>query len=561
MERNEILKGGEMKDTIKNILSNYEMEYVEDYKPTWIKAKLKNKEDLLSLAKDLKTKTGLQTISTVSPTDFIKENKIEVNYFFEDYVSKMNLWLKVDIPRELEECKIDSITPLYPSANWHERESYSTYGVKFEGHPDLRHIVISTDYYDKWPFRKDFDMEAHEKELIKNMNEIYEEFEEEHIENEKEFDPATQAETILHWGPTHPASGPIRLKVKVDGEKVLEIDPDIGFVWRALEQLVERKDFIGAITAVERICFMDNPNPMICYSEAVEEIAGVEITEFAKLMRVVLGETGRVASHLISVGGFFGTMGLQTFLMWCLDVREYFLDVLEDYSGARIATASIEPGGVRYPMSDTFLDKVELAIQKFREKEKDFDDIFIKNQLLRVRAKDNGILTQRDVLELGLFGPIARASGTKIDVRIDEPYAGYDMIDMDYVTEETGDAKDRFTIIFKEIKQSLDIISQAVEKIKAGIEEGKYNPKKDHLVKIPRRMKGGEAVRRVEWARGEMLMHLVIEEKGKSPYRLKIKAPSFNHTMVLNHILKGKPVSDIPLLYGSMHICQGDLDR
>ena len=548
-------------ENIKNILKKYETEYIEDYKKTWVKAKLKNKKDLLNVIKELK-EAGVKTCSTVSPTDFIDENKIEVNYFLEDLFGKKNVWLKVDIDRELENCEIDSITPLMPSANWHELEAYSTFGVKFKGHPNLRYFLISRDYYGKFPFRKDFDWREHEKNLVENINSITEEYFEQYEENEKNIGHEG-SRTILNWGPTHPASGPIRLKVHVNGEIIEKVDPDIGYVWRALEHLAERKDFIGAIVAVERICFMDNPNPMICYSQAVEEIAGKEITEFAKYMRVILGEIGRIASHLISLGGFFGTMGLHTFMMWCLDIREYFLDVLEDYSGARIATACIEPGGVRYPLDDyeKWFEAINKAIKKFEDTKDDIIDIFMKNPLMNTRAKGNGIFTLNDVVEYYLAGPIARASGAKIDVRIDEPYAAYDKLEMDYVTCENGDARDRLYIIFKELEQAMDLIKQAMKKIEEGVEAGEMDPKKDHLIKMPRRMPAGEAVSRVEWARGEMLMHLVTGEKSTSPYRLKLKAPSVNHTMVLDKLLKGKTLSDIPLLYGSMHICQGDLDR
>ncbi len=548
-------------ENIKNILNKFDMEYVEDYKPTWVKAKLKNKEDILNVVKALK-KEGVKTCSTISPTDFIDENKIEVNYFLEDLFNKRNVWLKVDIPRELENCEIDSITPLMPSADWHELEAYSTFGVKFKGHPNLRYFLISRDYYGKFPFRKDFDWKEHEKNLMQNIAEITEEYFDEYEEYEENVGH-DGSRTVLNWGPTHPASGPIRLKVYTNGENVEKIDPDIGYVWRALEHLAERKDFIGTIVAVERICFMDNPNPMICYSQAVEEIAGKEITEFAKYMRVILGETGRIASHLISLGGFFGTMGLQTFSMWCLDIREYFLDVLEDYSGARIATACIEPGGVRYPLNDykAWFESINKAIKKFEDTKDDITDIFMKNPLMNTRAKGNGVFTLDDVAKYYLAGPIARASGAKIDVRIDEPYAAYDKLEMDYVTCENGDARDRLYIIFKELQQAMDLIKQAMAKIEEGISEGEMDPKKDHLIKMPKRMPAGEAVARVEWARGEMLMHLVTQEKATSPYRLKLKAPSVNHTMVLDKLLKGKTLSDIPLLYGSMHICQGDLDR
>jgi NADH:ubiquinone oxidoreductase subunit D/NADH:ubiquinone oxidoreductase subunit C len=546
-------------EAIKQILQKYDHEYIEDYKTSWVKAKFTNSDDLLNIVKDLMS-VGVKSCSTVSPTDFIDENRIEINYFLEDLINKKNVWLKFDLPRELENCKINSITPLMKSANWHELEAYSTFGVTFEGHPRLRFFLISADYYGKFPFRKDFDWKIHEKNLIGNMDNIVDEWLDEYDENQKTL-PKDGSETILHWGPTHPASGPIRLKVGVDGEEIKWVDPDIGYVWRALEHLVERKDFIGSIVAVERICFMDNPNPMICYSQAVEEIAGKEITRFAKLMRVILGEIGRTASHLISMGGFFGNAGLATFVMWTMDVREYFLDVLEEYSGARIATACIEPGGVRYPMREGWLETLEKAIKKFEETSPEFYEIFIKNPLMKTRAVGNSVINKEYVIENYMAGPIARASNVKVDIRLDEPYAGYDEIDFDYVTCENGDIMDRLHIFFKELQQSMDIIKQAIAKIREGIESGEMNPQKDHLVKMPRKMPEGEAVSRIEWARGEILMHLVTKPKSSSPYRLKIKAPSVNHTMVLSDLLQGKTLSDIPLVYGSMHICQGDLDR
>ena len=548
-------------EQLKEVLSRFETEYVEDYKRSWVKAKLKKAEELLPVVEAL-IKAGVKTCSTVSPTDFPEEDRIEMNYFLEDLIGKRNVWLKVDIPRKLEECRIDSITPLMPSADWHELESYSTFGVTFEGHPNLRYFLISRDYYGKYPFRVDFDFAEHEKNLIENIAEITDEYHEEYEEHER-TEGHEGSETILHWGPTHPASGPIRLKVSVDGEEVKKVDLDIGYVWRALEDLVTRKDFVGAIVAVERICFMDNPNPMICYSQAVEEVAGKEITPFARYMRVVLGELGRSASHLVSLGGFFGTMGLQTLMMWTLDVRESYLDALEDYSGARIATACVEPGGVRYPLPDpqAFFGAVRRAIAKLRKHADEFNDIYMKNPLMRVRAVGTGVFTAEDVETYYLSGPVARASGVKLDVRIDEPYAAYGELEMEYCTEEHGDAKDRLYMLYRELEQSADLMEQALKAIEAGIEAGEMDPAKDHLVKMPRKMPAGEAVSRIEWARGEMLMHLVTQEKSTSPYRLKIKAPSVNHTLVLDRMMRGKTLSDIPLLYGSMNICQGDLDR
>ncbi len=546
-------------ENIKAILAQFETEYVEDYKKIWIKTKLRSSDDLLAVAEALKQE-GLRSLSTVSPTDFPENETIELNYFFEDLLTKRNLWLKCDIPRVLEQCEIESLTPIFPSANWHEREAYSMFGVRFLNHPDLRPIIVSEDFVNKTPFRKDFDWEEHEKDVVNNIQLIVDAFKNEQADNEINLD-SESSETVLNWGPTHPASGPIRLKIHTDGEDIISIDPDIGYVWRALEYLVTKKDFVGAIVAVERLCFMDNINSMVGYSMAVEEIAGTEITPFAKWMRVLLGETARMSSHFMGLGGFFNNLGLHTLSMWNMDIREYFLDFLESYSGARIATAAVEPGGVRYGLDMTMLDELQKALDKFDDGIDDIYSIFVKNPTMEMRAKKIGKLSADEVEMYGLSGIVARGSGVKTDIRIDEPYAAYDEVDMKYITQPNGTAYDRFVILFEELKQSVSIIKQAKKRIEEGVASGEFNPTKDHMVKVPKKLPKGEAISRVEWARGEVLMHLVTEEKAKSPYRLKLRAPSFNHTMMLHHLLKGQTLSDVPLVFGSLYICQGDLDR
>jgi len=544
---------------VVKVFENFDTEYVENYKPTWIKAKLNSPDEIVAVAKALKAE-GLRTLSTVSPTDWPDEGRMELNYFFEDLESRRNCWVKCEIPRELERCEIDSITPVMPSAEWHEREAFSMFGVRFSHHPDLRPLIISQDYYGKFPYRGDFDWKAHEAEQEEQIKAIVRDFKEEQERNDAELDP-DGSETVLNWGPTHPASGPIRLIVRCDGEEVLSIDPEIGYVWRALEDLVTRKDFVGAIVAVERLCFMDNINSMTGYSMAVEEIAGVEITEFAKWMRVLLGEISRVSSHMMGMGNFFNTMGLHTMMLWNLDVREYFLDVLESYSGARIATAAIEPGGVRYPLDMTLLEELDRALEKFDATIGEIEAVFAKNPTMRYRAGRIGRVTREEAIDWGFSGPVLRASGVESDIRLCEPYAAYAQVEMGYRTAEGGTAADRFQILFEELRQSVHILKQARRRLAEGVASGEFDPQKDHMVKVPKRLPAGEAVSRVEWARGEVLMHLVTTEKAKSPYRLKMRAPSVNHTMVLDRLLRGKTLSDIPLVFGSMYICQGDLDR
>lgn len=542
---------------IIDILKGFNTESIDEYKPTWIRCKLSSSDDLVSVAKSLQS-NGLRSLVTVSPTDFLDENRIEMNYFFEDYLTKRNCWIKCDIPRETDKCIIDSLTPYFKGANWSEREAFSMHGVKFRGHPDLRPIIVSQDFYGKAPFRVDFDWDAHEADQMQNIKQIVDEFKGEQIQNNKILD---ESDMILNWGPTHPNSGPISLKVHCNGEDIISVDPDIGYVWRALEHLVTKKDFIEAIVVVERLCFMDDINAIVGYAQAAEEIAKVEITEFAKWLRVLLGEISRVVSHLMGMGGFFNTMGLHTVAMWCLDIREYFLDFLESYSGARVATAAVEPGGLRWGLQEDMLDELQKALDKFDDTKGSLDSVFIKNKTMHFRVKGIGCISADEVLDFALCGIVARASGVKTDVRLDEPYAAYQEIKMDYITQNGGCALDRLNMLYQETNQSIDIIKQAKKRIHEGIASGEFNPTKDHKVKFPKRLPQGEAISRVEWSRGEVLYHLVTQKDATNPYRLKIKAPSFNHTMMLNHLLAGQTLSDIPLVFGSLYICQGDLDR
>jgi len=162
-------------EAIKILLDKFNTEYVEDYKKVWVKTKLASSDDLLKVAEALK-KEGLRSLSTVSPTDFPDTDSMELNYFFEDLDTKRNLWLKCDIPRDMEACQIESLTPLFPSAEWHEREAFSMFGVTFKNHPDLRPIIISEDYVGKAPYRRDFDWDAHEKDVVKHVQTIVEIF-------------------------------------------------------------------------------------------------------------------------------------------------------------------------------------------------------------------------------------------------------------------------------------------------------------------------------------------------------------------------------------------------
>ena len=355
----------------------------------------------------------------------------------------------------------------------------------------------------------------------------------------------------LNWGVQHPASGPMRLKLWIDGDEVVKADPDIGYVLRLLEKLVEHRTWINAIVNVERACFMDDFGTMVGYSMAAEKIAGVEVPKKADYTRTILAEGGRIVSHLVGLGAFVGTMGVHTPMQWALIAREKFLDAFEIYSGQRIATASIIPGGVRYEPTMAFIEKAMEAVN-FLEKEflPRYEEVFVDNPTLRLRTEGVGKVSKEKAIELGLAGPALRASGVPSDVRKDYPYAAYGELEFNVVTREEGDAHARYNVLIDELKESARIIRQAIE----GFPEGDYRTK--FPVKVPQ----GEAFATVEWARGAFDFHL-ISDGGVGPYRLKMRAPSFANVWALPKILEGAKLADVPVIFASLYMCHGDIDR
>ncbi len=355
----------------------------------------------------------------------------------------------------------------------------------------------------------------------------------------------------LNWGVQHPASGPMRLKLWIDGDEVVKADPDIGYVLRLLEKLVEHRTWINAIVNVERACFMDDFGTMVGYSMAAEKIASVEVPKKANYTRTILAEGGRIVSHLVGLGAFVGTMGVHTPMQWALIAREKFLDVFEIYSGQRIATASIVPGGVRYEPTVIFLEKALEAVN-FLEKEflPRYEEVFVDNPTLRLRTEGVGKVSKEQAIELGLAGPALRASGVPSDIRKDYPYAAYGELEFSVVTREEGDAHARYHVLIDELKESAKIIRQAVE----GFPEG------DYRTKFPVKVPAGEAFATVEWARGAFDFHL-ISDGGTGPYRLKMRAPSFANVWALPKILEGAKLADVPVIFASLYMCHGDIDR
>jgi len=374
----------------------------------------------------------------------------------------------------------------------------------------------------------------------------------------EQITPITEegTEYDFYFGPAHSGSGNFGVKLKVDGEKIISARADPGYLHRGFEKLMEYRIPMQNAVISDRLCVLEPLNWNLVHAEAVDELTGVEIPERARYIRVLMAELSRLQSHLIWYGVMSLALGFDTGFKIAFGYRDYVLDIFEFITGGRVYPAGyICPGGVRRDLPVGYQEKIMNLLRQTEEmmqKIKDFDNVVFAR-----RAKGVGILKLEDALRLGATGPVLRACGMKTDVRKDDPYEIYDELDFDIPTEKEGDAYARCLIRDREMEESIKIIKQVLERMPAGKvrQPEKITPPK--RVKIPE----GEVYVRNEIARGEagIYMRSVGE---REPYRVKVRGPDFLHMIpVLEHLLKGYQIADVPAIYWSLNICPADMDR
>lgn len=354
----------------------------------------------------------------------------------------------------------------------------------------------------------------------------------------------------VRWGPQHPVSGQWSFFLDVDADIVVGMEPETGYTHRGIEKLAERRTFVQNIPLVERTCVFDAANMVFGYVEAVEELMGIEVPERAKFARVIVGELSRIVSHLYWLCLQSIAVGFETMLMWPVNDRELFLDLIEMISGQRINCTPFILGGVRYDLPKGFKQEALKRMDYFERRLKDYYNMIYKNRTFISRNQGVGILSKSDAIALGVVGPNLRGSGVKVDVRKDEPYAAYDQVDFIVPTEDAGDSYARCLVRFHEMEQSVRIIRQALDMI----------PEGPARVKFPAKAPKGEAYSRVESGRGE-IGYYVVGDGSERLYRMKISAPSFRSLLAMPTVLKGMPVADVPVVYMSLDLLPFDIDR
>ena len=359
----------------------------------------------------------------------------------------------------------------------------------------------------------------------------------------------------LYFGPAHPGSGNFGVKLRMAGEAVTSARADPGYLHRGFEKLMEYRLPIQNSVLSDRICVLEALNWNLIHAEAVEELMGIEPPERAKYIRVIMAELSRIQSHIIWFGAFCIGSGFETGFKLAFGYRDYVLDLFEMITGGRVYPAGyICPGGVRRDFPDGATQKIAQVLDQIGRMVRIEE---IENPALVARAKGAGVLNLEDAIRLGATGPVLRASGLKTDVRKDDPYEVYDRFDFEVPTREEGDAYARYLVGVEEMKQSVRITKQALQRLP----EGEVIAPEFKRIKLTTKIPEGDIYVRNEVARGEAGMYMVSNGSEK-PYRVKIRGPSFLHMIpVLEHVLTGAEIADVPVIYWSLNVCPADLDR
>lgn len=379
-------------------------------------------------------------------------------------------------------------------------------------------------------------------------------------------------------GPQHPSThGVLHLILDIQGEKIVRVEPDIGYLHRGTEKIAENLLYHQFVPYTDRLDYMAAMSNNLAYVQAVEKILGIEITERAKYIRVTAAELSRIAGHLLALGAWALDLGAMSILLYAMREREYVLDIFEMLCGSRMTLTYLRVGGVRYDFTDECKDACNRMQELFPNRIDEYETILTGNRIWIQRNKGIGVLTAEQALDLGLSGPALRASGVKWDIRKDEPYLVYDRLDFDVPTGTNGDCFDRYLCRIEEIRQSMRIIKQTVR----DMPEGPFNVDMPEIVPPPKpdvyknmealihhfkyvsqgfKVPKGEIYSPIESPKGELGVYIVSDGSEK-PFRLKLRVPSFMNLQTINVMSQGRYLADVIAIVSSLDPVFGECDK
>jgi NADH-quinone oxidoreductase subunit D len=357
----------------------------------------------------------------------------------------------------------------------------------------------------------------------------------------------------INMGPQHPSThGVCRLKLTLDNEVLVKVEPIIGYLHRGMEKLWENRTYSQIIPFTDRLDYMSAISNNLGYVLAIEKLMSIEIPKRGQYIRVILTELQRLASHLIWVACMANDLGAASVFLYGMEEREDILEIFEEYVGARLTVNAIRIGGVPFDIDKTIISMIEKCLVEIPKKLRDIEQLLNGNRIWLHRTKNIGNISVEDAIQLGLTGPCLRATGVKWDIRKNIPYSSYEDFDFDVPLGSNGDVYDRYLVRMEEMRQSMRIIRQAIDRLP----EGEILAKVPKVLKIPE----GEVFHSIEAPKGELGFYIRSNGTDK-PERVKMKSPSFINLQSMQRMCKGYLIADVVAIFGSLDVVLGEIDK
>lgn len=362
-----------------------------------------------------------------------------------------------------------------------------------------------------------------------------------------------EGDMIINVGPQHPSThGVLHLVITLNGETIKKVEPHLGYIHRSIEKMCESLSYRQFIYVTSRMDYLSSHINNHACALCVEQGLQVEIPPRAQVIRVLMDELTRLASHQLWWGALAMDLGAFTPFFYAFREREMINEIMEDTCGARLTMNYIVPGGVMFDLHPDFVKKTKEFLRLFQSKIHEYDELVTGNVIFRNRTEGVGVLSKEDAISFGCTGPTARGSGVNCDIRKLYPYEIYDRLQFEEVTETAGDSYARYKVRIGEMVQSMRIIEQLID----DIPEGDIQAKTKAVLKLPK----GDFYSRVETARGELGVY-IVSEGGTTPYRIKFRSPGFSNLSALNHMSRGGKIGDLMATMGTLDLVIPDIDR
>ncbi len=536
-------------------------------------------DDLLLVAQTLKIHPELRydILADIAGLDnLLLDRTPRFHSVYHFYSTTRKKRVRVHVPLDDAKPAVDSLTPLYKSANWAEREAYDLFGFDFVNHPDLRRILTHEEFVGH-PLRKDYPPDR--RHMLSRSYSAYPGLEAEH-EGRHTLVGADGIERVyVNLGPSHPAThGTLRIQALLDGEIIVDSKTEIGYLHRCFEKMAETHTYTQVFPFTDRLNYISAFNNNVGFAMAVEKLMQVDVPPRAIWIRTLLMEFNRIMDHMICIGTNLVDMGALTNFWYFFNPRERIYELIESTCGARLTVSYGRVGGVAQDIPDGFAEHARRVANEMPEFIAYVDKLATRNVIFQQRTRGTGVVNRENAISWGWSGPNGRASGLDVDLRRDAPYGGYDGLEFAVPVRTDGDTFSRYMVRMQEMHESLRIIHQLLDR---GVPAGPHITR-DHRVALPEKnrvygniealmnhfkliMHGfsppvGEVYSYTETPTGELGFYLVSDGSGK-PYRLKVRAPSFYTFAANDEMLRGQMVSDFVAILGTLNIIAGELDR